>query len=339
MNGSILNRTTRQRQRGRRLWRWLKISVLGLLAIIAVLLIAGVIYQAVGAANDARRYPPPGQLVSVGEYSLHLHCMGEGTPTVILETLAGGTSANWAWVQPEIAPATRVCAYDRAGRGWSEAGAPAQDLWGTAEDLHTLLQNASIEAPYVLVGHSIGGLYVRAFAHQYPDEVAGVVLVDASHPQQFDRYPEYATQNESFQQLSAVFPTLARIGLFRFFFATGGEIDFQDLPPQQHAELAAFWSSPAYFQSQQAEGRAVATIYTQAHELPSLGDLPLAVISAGINPASWATLQADLATLSTNSTHLTIAEATHASLAFHPDHARQTSGTILQVVEAVTRKR
>ena len=337
MNGSILNQTTGQRRHGRRPWRWLKVGVLGLLALIVFLLTAGVIYQAVGAAADARRYPPPGQLVSVGEYSLHLHCTGEGSPTVILETLAGGTSANWGWVQPEIAQTTRVCAYDRAGRGWSEAGAPAQDLWGTAEDLHTLLQNAGNEGPYVLVGHSIGGLYVRAFAHQYPDEVAGVVLVDASHPEQFDRYPEYATQNEAFLRVAATFPTLARIGLFRFFFATGGEIDFQDLPSQQHAELAAFWSSPAYFQSQRAEGQIAATIYAQAHELPSLGDLPLAVISAGVSPASWTALQADLATLSANSTHVTINEATHASLAFHPDHARQTSGLTLQMVEAVNR--
>lgn len=335
MNGSVPNRAAVQ-QRGGRLWRWFKVGVLGLLAIIVFLLIAGVIYQVVGVAMDARRYPPPGQLVNVGEYSLHLHCVGEGSPTVVLETLAGGTSANWGWVQPEVGQRARVCVYDRAGRGWSEAGSPGQDLWGTAEDLYTLLQNASVDGPYVLVGHSIGGLYVRAFAQQYPDEVAGVVLVDSSHPEQFDRYPEYATQNESYTRVAATFPTLARIGLFRFYFATGGEIDFQDLPPRQHAELAAFWSSPAYFESQLAESRAAATIYVQAHELPSLGDLPLAVVSAEVSPASWAALQADLATLSTNSTHLTIAEATHTSLAFHPDHARQTSAMILQMVEMVS---
>jgi pimeloyl-ACP methyl ester carboxylesterase len=312
-------------------------KLLGLfVALCGVLLISGLLYQAVGAARDARRYPPPGQLVDIGDYRLHLSCVGEGSPTVILETMAGGTLVNWAWIQPEVAQETRVCAYERAGRGWSEAGIPAQDLWNMADDLHTLLQNAGITDPIVLVAHSIGGLYARAFTQQYPEQVAGMVLLDASHPDQFVRYPEeYLAPNESFLRVSAVFPALAQLGVFRLFFAMGGEIDFQDLPPQQHDELAAFWSSAAYWRNQRSEGLLAPTIYTQARELPSLGDLPLVVISAGEQPASWASLQEDLTRLSTNSRHLIVDDATHVSLAFHPDHARRVSAEILQMVTAV----
>jgi pimeloyl-ACP methyl ester carboxylesterase len=325
---------TGQRDR-RQLGRPIKNGLLVLVAILVVLLVSGLIYQAVGAAADARNYPPPGQLVSVGDYRLHLYCTGAGSPTVILDTLSGGTSANWGWIQPEVAQTTRVCAYDRAGRGWSDPGIPASDLWTTAENLHTLLQNGAVEPPYVLVGHSIGGLYARAFNHLYPDEVAGLVLVDAAHPEQLDRYPTYQEQADTYARMAATFPAMARVGLFRLYFASDGEIDFQDLPPQQHAELVAFWSSPAYHQSVRSELLAAPTIYAQAHELASLGDRPLAVVSAGINPSSWATLQAELAALSANSNHLIIEDGTHASLAFKPEHAHQTSAAILQVVEAV----
>lgn len=333
-NGTQVATTVGQEKEGDRPRRWLKYGLLGLLGVIVILLVAGVVYQAFGSASDARRYQPPGQLVSVGDYRLHLNCVGEGSPTVILEALSGGMSAYWAWIQPEVAKTTRVCAYDRAGRGWSDPGATPRDLWGTAEDLYNLLQNAGIEGPYVLVGHSIGGLYVRAFADQHPDEVVGMVLVDAVHPEDFKRFPEDAKQEKTYSTITAFFPALARIGLFRLYFASGGEIDFHDLPAQQHAEVAALWSSPAYFQNSRAEGQMGSAIREQGQALPDLGDIPLVVISAGISPPNWTTLQAELPQLSTNSRHITVEDATHGSLAFNPDHAQQTSTAILQVVDA-----
>jgi pimeloyl-ACP methyl ester carboxylesterase len=110
-------------------------------------------------------------MVDVGGYKLHIYCPGEGSPTVILEAAFPGTVENWSWVQPEVARATRACAYDRASMGWSEPGPEPRDAQHIANDLHTLLENAGLEGPYVFVGHSLGGLWVRQYVAQYPDEL------------------------------------------------------------------------------------------------------------------------------------------------------------------------
>lgn len=311
----------------------LRNGLLGLGITLLALVGLGAMYQVLGTVADKRAYQAPGQLVDVGGYKLHLNCTGEGSPTVVLETLSGGLSAYWAWVQPELSKTTRVCSYDRAGRGWSEASPAPVSAKQTARDLHTLLENAAIPGPYMLVGHSIGGLYVRSYAAQYPDEVVGMVLLDASHPELYSRDPDILAAKQAFSRQSALFPTLARLGVFRLFFAMGGELDFQDLPPQQHAEVAAFWSSPRYLLSQRTEN--AAAIFAETKDLGTLNNLPLVVITAGRRSSPvWLELQDELVTLSSNSVHLTIAEASHASLVFHPDHAQATSAAILQVIEA-----
>jgi pimeloyl-ACP methyl ester carboxylesterase len=157
--------------------------VIGLLALAVI----GVIYQAIGTEIYRRIYPPPGKLVDVDGHSLHINCVGEGSPTVILESGSGANSTAWANIQPEVSDTTRVCAYDRAGSGWSEPGPGPGDPQQIAGELHTLLGNAGIEGPYVLVGHSFGGLYVLMYADLYPNEVEGMVLVDSSHPEQSAR--------------------------------------------------------------------------------------------------------------------------------------------------------
>jgi pimeloyl-ACP methyl ester carboxylesterase len=120
---------------------------------------------------------------------LHINCLGQGSPTVILESGLANMSADWANVQPLVAKGTRVCAYDRAGIAWSDPGPQPRDPGQIAGELHTLLGRAGIAGPYVLVGQSFGGLYVRMYAARYPDEVAGMVLVDASHPDMWQRLP------------------------------------------------------------------------------------------------------------------------------------------------------
>src|SRR5688572_2762004 len=136
---------------------------------------------------------PPGRLIEVNGHRLHLNCMGEGSPIVVYEAGASGSSLDWEKVQPAVAAATRSCSYDRAGYGWSEPStAPKATSRDIARELHELLREAGEEAPYLLVGHSLGGFHVQMFAQLYPDEVVGAVLVDSSHEDQFDWYQTYA---------------------------------------------------------------------------------------------------------------------------------------------------
>lgn len=316
--------------------RFIKRTFIWLSVFVFVMAASGMMYQTASAEADRRNFPAPGDLIDVGGFKMHISCKGEGSPTVILETLAGGMSSYWGWVQPEVAKTTRVCVYDRAGRGWSEPDPEPITLARTVRNLHTLLTNARVEGPYVLVGHSIGGIYVRQFAADYPEEVVGMVLVDAAHPYQYDRYPYMREMNKNYLQLSSTFPTLARLGIFRLYFSWGGEIDFADMKEPQKSEIQTIWSSPEYFMSQQDEAIAASEIYDSGQKLGSLGDLPLFVVSAEKNAlVGWRELQNELASLSSDSTHLVLETATHVSLAFHPDDAHQVSLGILNVVDAV----
>ena len=304
----------------------------GLLAGIAG---AGLVYQAASSKRDLSRNPPPGNLIDAGGVQMHYYSLGEGGPTVILEALAGGFSPYWAWVQRDLAETARTVSYDRAGFGWSGPDSKPQSLQRTVENLHNLLVQASIPGPFVLVGHSIGGIYMRQFAQDYPSEVKGLVLLDASHPEQSARYPAFEKESQSYLRVAPVLPTLAHLGVMRAYFSAGGEIDFSSLPALQKAQVKSFWSRPGYFESQRREALASAEIFSQAQRLGGLGDLPLMVISRGKGaPPEWAELQEELSALSSNSAHVTVPGATHASLIFNPQHARAVSTAILKVVEA-----
>jgi len=136
-------------------------------------------------AELAAKYPAPGKMVDVGGYRLHIICQGQGSPTVVIEAGANDCSLSWSQVQREVARFTRVCTYDRAGLGWSERSPQPRTAHNLVEGLHTLLARSGVEPPYALVGHSLGGLFVRLYAHEHPDQVAGMVLVDAVHEEMF----------------------------------------------------------------------------------------------------------------------------------------------------------
>src|SRR5215210_7470543 len=209
INLSVVSSTTSRRLM-RRIWR----PLLGLVVVLLALAVAGAIYQAIATERAERAYPPPGEMVDVGGYSLHINCVGQGSPTVVLDAGLGDFSAQWVWVQREVSGTTRVCAYDRAGMGWSEMGPEPRDAKQITSELHTLLKGAGIEGPYVLVGHSFGGMYMQTYAARYPEEVAGVALVDSStDPDQFGQRPEAQDSNEPQKQTSAVVSKLERFGI------------------------------------------------------------------------------------------------------------------------------
>jgi pimeloyl-ACP methyl ester carboxylesterase len=303
----------------------------GLLAVV-VLFIFGFIYQLAATELDRRSYQPPGQLLAVDGHMMHIHCTGEGQPTVILEAAGGHFSATWALVQVEIATVTRVCAYDRAGYGWSDPAPQPRDAAQIAIDLHTLLEEAGIEPPYIMVGHSVGGLYSRVYNSQFTGEVTGLVLVDATHPDNWTRQGESI---QTLQTMASVSAVLSRFGLMRLFF--GGE-NF-GLPAEANAALKADIFSSQYWDTQQADTTAMLTSLDQGRAAGVLGDLPLAVLAAltypeGAGRDTEYTLQQELAALSSNSRFQNVEGAGHITLVTDPQYAQVVSDEILKVIEA-----
>jgi pimeloyl-ACP methyl ester carboxylesterase len=319
---------------------WLVRGCLTLLALPFVLAIVGVTYQTVASALDQRNYPPPGQLVDVGDYQLHLHCTGEnkeGSPTVILEQGVGGISSAWAFVQPEVAKETQVCSYDRAGMGWSDPGPQPRDAQQIAQELHALLHNANVPGPYVLVGWSFGGLYVREYVGQYGDQVAGLVLLDSSHPDQWTSTPEGQALFESNARVYSVAPALARLGVMRVM---GLLQPASGLPTPYDEALKVSFADSNDWDAQSAEFLASLATATQVRESGSLGNMPLFVLTAtehGTPPAQeqlWQGWQKELASLSTNRIHQIVQGIDHASFWRDPETAKITISAIRAVVEA-----
>src|SRR5215207_10023644 len=237
-----LRQTERHSQRTRPkrgLRSWIRRGLVWMIAGLLTLAVIGAIYQAIATQIDQRTYPPPGEMVDVGTHNLHINCLGEGSPTVILEAANLGMSAHWVRVQ-QLAQTTRVCAYDRAGMGWSERGTEPRDAKLISSELHTLLKGADTQGPYVLVGHSYGGLYARMYAARYSEEVAGVALVDSMHPEQFTRSEEGRAMYENTRRMGAFIPFLTRLGVIRL---TNYYPAHPDLPPQQRGQIEAFNSS------------------------------------------------------------------------------------------------
>ena len=312
-----------------------------LVVALLALAVAGAVYQAVATGRAERAYPPPGQMVGVGGHRLHIDCAGRGGPTVVLDAGSGGFSAQWVRVQREVSGTTRVCAYDRAGMGWSEMGPEPRGAERITGELHALLKGAGIEGPYVLVGHSFGGMYARTYAARYPDEAAGVVLVDSSSPKQAGHQPATRDSDEPQKRAPAVVPRLARLGVS--LLARVGvvrllsELDpaSPELPPEQRAQIDALTPSTRQAVTTALEFLAPA----QTRKLGSLGDKPLAVVTAGASEPEWLEQQDDLATLSSDSTHRVVGGASHTSLLYDRSDSQATSAAIVEVVEAVSNDR
>lgn len=180
---------TKQANRKRGLFFWLKRILAGLAIFLVVLLSAIFAGGAIARARIEATYPSTGQLVDVGGYKLHISCLGEGSPTVMVLAGSGVPSVYYWLIQNEAASTTRVCVYDRAGYAWSEEGHGDLSPLGQVEDLKALFSNADIEPPYILAGHSYGGYIARLYAQAYPEEVAGLVMIDSAHEDQWTNYP------------------------------------------------------------------------------------------------------------------------------------------------------
>jgi len=302
------------------------------LAALAVSALGGA-YETYAETTDPSASDMPGRLVDVGDRKLHISCTGTGSPTVVLEPGLGEASPIMAaWIAPDVATTTRVCVFDRAGRGWSDAAPGPQDGEQAATDLHTLLAEAGEPGPYVLAGHSAGGIYVLDFVSLFPVDVAGVVLLDSMHPEQYERMASWPTFYEMYRRVSAVAPSLSRIGLGRLVYST----EYSDLPPVQRDQQRAFLATPRHSRSVRDELSQIRTAMAQAARVTDLGDRPLAVLSATEGAEDdWMPMQDDLATLSTDSVHRILTKATHEMVVGDESTAQQSSQLIVDVVTSI----
>jgi pimeloyl-ACP methyl ester carboxylesterase len=290
----------------------------------------GGLYQAATQSPEAAAGAMPGRLVDVGGYRLHLNCAGTGTPTVVLLNGAGQTSPQWASVVPAVAQITRVCAYDRAGQGWSEESPHRADATHAAGDLHQLLANAGEAGPYVLAGHSSGGVHALTYAAMNPHDVAGVVLLDSASPHQVDLITSFNGEYQLARRALAVAPTLFRFGIGHITQATATSA----LPGTAGEQASLFANRPRGMRNMRAEQTALPDAFRQAQALTTLGATPLVVLTAQDNVdhrQGWGSAQDQLAALSTNTRH-TVADLDHMAFLEDPAGSAQSVQAIADVV-------
>jgi pimeloyl-ACP methyl ester carboxylesterase len=322
---------------------WWQRVARALLAIAVLLAAAGFFYENITEARDRRFNPMPGQIVNVSlrdhpPLSMHIYCTGEGTPAVILDSGLGDSFISWRKVQPQIAEFTRVCSYDRAGIGYSSPSSGPRTSHAIATELNALLQAAGVPAPYVLVGHSMGGYDVRVFANSYRSEVAGVVLVDGSHPDQEKRFPrELKDMEGSWLREVEFLEYTTPLGIPRLLGLCDDDAVERAVECNFHTE-----------RERVAEMKAFPVSGAEAAASGSLGDLPLAVLSHDPDKPSselpadlaqqtnqaWEKMQEELAHLSTRGTQTIAKNSAHYIQIDRPDVVVEAVRNVVNQVRA-----
>jgi pimeloyl-ACP methyl ester carboxylesterase len=296
----------------------------GVLTVLVLLLVGGYAFRVIQEARNLARYPAPGTLVDVGGRNLHLRCRGDAPgPTVIIETGSGSPSILFWGVQDGAAEAARVCTYDRAGYGWSDRAPPGRTMEDRVSDLHTLLRNARVAAPYVMVGHSYGGLLIRLFARRYPNEVAGFVFVDAAD--EVGLTPQWEAEMRQLMPIARSLQIAGRFGLMPILVRVLPIESPPALPPEAVVAMRADVAAQTV-----DEGESLLLV-PPTMRVPgafgTLGDLPVVVISRGRaapgsapdREAEWQEEQQRLLALSTDSVHVVAADSGHNIEYFEPE--------------------
>ena len=317
-------------------WFYMRRIGLSVVVLVALLAAIGAVYESIAARRDMGILKPSGRLVDMGGYKLHLYCTGFSNPpdiTVVLESGLSSTTSSWARIQADLASSVRVCSYDRGGIGWSDPTERPRDGKGISGELHELLLRANINGTLVLVGHSSGGLYARAFQAEYPERVAALTLIDSSHEDQFTRTTDGGSYFKTLRGAYSVLPIAARLGVVRL----SPLCNLPELPPDARRAFHAACSRSSFWVAGRSELESLQAAMQQVRG-KTLGSLPLVVLTAGRdpqNPANWGELQNELAALSMRTTHIVRPDATHPGLLLNPEDARQCVIAVLDVVKAV----
>ncbi|MGC2449542.1 MAG: alpha/beta hydrolase [Candidatus Sulfotelmatobacter sp.] len=288
---------------------------------LALLLIVGIGYQQLGRLMDAHRFPEPGRLVDTGGHLLKINCTGSGSPTVVLESGWGDVLVEWLAVQTQISTFTRVCSYDRAGYGESDPGPQPRTSLQIARELHALLQSSGEHPPFILVGHSFGGYNVRVFHGRYPNEVVGLVLVDATQEDQYQLLPAawkqlFESELSRWQNLAKWMPLQITLGIARLRLG-------KELGPYGYLILRS-----NYVKARASELQEIQTSAEEARAAGTCGNKPLIVLTGvqqddalknALGPEDFArfqrvwveTLQPRLAQLSTRGKQIVLSNAGH----------------------------
>jgi len=333
--------------------KWLKRVGVGSAVIVVLVLAAGVIYEQLARVNATRLYPPPGKLVDIGGRKIQLDCRGTGSPTVVFESgLDSLGSLSWSAVHNDIAKVTRACAYSRAGMMWSDRSDRPFSAVNVSDDLHNTLAVAGEKPPYVLVVHSLGGPYAMTFVGRYGGDVAGLVLVDASHPDQIARLRAATGKDLDIGAQLRVGDAVAWTGLVRLFLAVSKPAALPHAPPSILAPVRAYL--PTALHAMLAESDALNATLETAGRTRALGGRPLVVLTHGakMSPAilkaeglteaqsarvdaTWLSLQNDEATWSTNSRHEIVAGASHYIQFDRPDVVINATREVVNEVRAM----
>lgn len=257
-------------------WYWAR-RIGGCLAVLLVILGAtGAAWNTIANRSARNASPPPGQVYNVGGHAMHLYCTGQGSPVVVLEAGHGENFSVWGKVQPTLSRVTRTCSYDRAGFGWSDAQPGPRDADHIADQLHALLVKAGIDKPVVLVGHSAGGLYARVYASRFRDEVAGLVLIDATSPSPLPKPASLAALDQHSDFEFVVVKAMVWLGIAR----AGGQCDAVPAGLETYAGwIKANACVPSQFNAYEQEDRGLADALAQGARTGPFGDLPVLILS------------------------------------------------------------
>jgi pimeloyl-ACP methyl ester carboxylesterase len=311
---------------------WAGKVVLGIVLLLGSLAIAGAAYQQIGTWRDGRHSPEPGRLVKAGGLRLQFNCTGSGSPTVVLDSGLGDFLPEWEGVQAGVAGFARVCSYDRAGYGNSDAGSMPRTSAQIATELHAGLEGAGEQPPYLLVGHSFGGYNVRVFTGKYPSEVAGIILVDSPQEDQYKMLPA-AWQNFSaallqrYRKQADTAPFFIGLGIARLVLRSQGRAGKYDYLILQFKYLKARASELENIQSSAEEARSAGGIADKPLIVLTSGKTLGATSISGLNEQGVAQferiwiqdLQPRLARLSTRGKHVLLPDADHNIPAERPE--------------------